>query len=411
MADFLTNLLNLGAQQSQPAPAPQGPSTAGVTPTSAGQVPASLAPIVAATQNSSAPPAAPASPVPTDEVQVTARKPNPPPIQYNNSSDVRALQTAEDRAPPVQGGGDNPGLWGLLPQNVQHGTLRNVLGALGDAFLIHAGHAPMYEQRMQNKEIGQAMAGYANNPQAAIERVAGTGAPGSIEMADKMEQNLQSLQIRKEIAEQNNQYRQSMIDSRNQAIIERMAPYVAGWGQSARTPQDYAAAYARADAAAKRVGPDFSAQDFGYIDPSQWTPGAMSGVGATTGQQMRTAVSKDSIAERAHAAAVAHGDRIRGQNISANRPTNAGMVQSAFDDVRTNGDNADPTNAAIVNRYLHGTRGGRTALHPTTVGGANPGGAQPLPPTAIQAYKSGTPQQRAAAKAAWQKQGFNVSGL
>ena len=42
---------------------------------------------------------------------------------------------------------------------------------------------------MDRQRIGNAMAGYGQNPQAAIERVAGTGASGAPEMSEKLEQN------------------------------------------------------------------------------------------------------------------------------------------------------------------------------------------------------------------------------
>lgn len=52
------------------------------------------------------------------------------------------------------------------------GTLRDVLGVLGDAFLIQSGNAPMYAPRRRQEQISDAMAGFTVDPEAASERVA-----------------------------------------------------------------------------------------------------------------------------------------------------------------------------------------------------------------------------------------------
>ncbi len=74
-------------------------------------------------------------------IQIAAEHPQP----------ARALQQppAPQPAPPpaepaAQGDDGNPGIYGLLPPNLQHGTLRNILGAIGDAFLVGSGREPTY---------------------------------------------------------------------------------------------------------------------------------------------------------------------------------------------------------------------------------------------------------------------------
>jgi hypothetical protein len=51
------------------------------------------------------------------------------------------------------------------------GTLRNVLGTLGDAFLINAGHDPIFAPQRQMERTGDALYGFTDNPAAAIERL------------------------------------------------------------------------------------------------------------------------------------------------------------------------------------------------------------------------------------------------
>lgn len=51
------------------------------------------------------------------------------------------------------------------------GTLRNVLGVLGDAFLVQGGAKPVYAPQRQLEREGDAMAGYTQSPRAAVERM------------------------------------------------------------------------------------------------------------------------------------------------------------------------------------------------------------------------------------------------
>lgn len=208
----------------------------------------------------------------------------PPGLNYNNSGAVNAVQQALSGAPP-RGGMANPGVYGLLPAHLQHGTLRNVLGALGDAFLVGSNRQAQYEPRMQRQELGNAMAGLdMNDPQsvsAAIQRIAGTGATGAPEMADRIMQQSENAALRKAVMEQTGQYRQAQTDSRHDSALARMTPYIGGMVAGAKDQASYAAAYQRAEAIAQRIGPDYHASDFGLVDPQDWTPGSTATAGMT----------------------------------------------------------------------------------------------------------------------------------
>jgi hypothetical protein len=52
------------------------------------------------------------------------------------------------------------------------GTLRDILGLVGDAFLVQGGNKPMYAPHRQQERISDAMAGFSVDPVAAGERVA-----------------------------------------------------------------------------------------------------------------------------------------------------------------------------------------------------------------------------------------------
>lgn len=52
------------------------------------------------------------------------------------------------------------------------GTLREILGTLGDAFLVQGGRDAVYEPRRQREREGDALFGFTNDPLQAIERLA-----------------------------------------------------------------------------------------------------------------------------------------------------------------------------------------------------------------------------------------------
>jgi hypothetical protein len=266
---------------------------------------ASLAPAVAqaAQGQMSSPPAAD----PNDTVTVTA-----PPRNYGNTRALTGVRAALAAEPKPEGGSDNPGIFGLLPEHMQHGNLRNVLGALGDAFLVGSGRDRVYEPRMQRQEVANAMAGFETNPAMAASRVAGTAAPGSVDVAQKMFDQANNVELRKTQQDANNLYRQAQTDDRTQRTSDRRRGIVGGLLQAAAAtgdPKKYAAARARALTMAD--GTDIDASEL--PESLEDYTGAY---GATTGQVMRAQTGQASINERASAAQTAHQDRLRGQNLT-----------------------------------------------------------------------------------------------
>lgn len=205
--------------------------------------------------------------------------------RYDNRADVDALhQWVQNNQP--QGGSTNPGIFGLLPQGAQHGTLRNVLGALGDAFLTQAGDKPRYRNHMENQQLGDAMAGYDHDPQAAIQRVAATGVDGAPDMADKMQTNFNNLQLHRDQLAALQANRDAQNQARQQAIYTRLTPMAQGMVSGAKGSDDYAQRYANLDRRVKMMDPNASAADaFGIPEPQDWeqTPG----YGMTSNQQQQ----------------------------------------------------------------------------------------------------------------------------
>lgn len=55
------------------------------------------------------------------------------------------------------------------------GVGRNILGLLGDAFLVQAGRDPYYRQKVQQEQMGDAMSSFTDNPLGAIQALASMG--------------------------------------------------------------------------------------------------------------------------------------------------------------------------------------------------------------------------------------------
>ncbi len=295
----------------------------------------------------------------------------PPSMNYNNSQDVRAVN---DSLTQPQGGSTNPGIYGLLPQGMQHGTLRNVLGALGDAFLVQAGDQPHYRQHMEQQAMGQAMAGVnMDDPasvSAGIQRLMATGSPGAMDMADKINQQFQQAQLRKATIDNTNVYREGVLsdrqqyhadetNARNLSTLRLNAQAMSGLVANAQTPEQYKAIHDRVEAMAQRLG--LHASDVGLPDPEAWTPGSMNGYGAT-GAQVQTSFDR----QRGQNLGVENNIRTNNARegaarINASRPSEAGIDQNIIDNL----DNGVPLSAGQqnwVDRHTsRNSRGGRSA--------------------------------------------------
>jgi hypothetical protein len=75
---------------------------------------------------------------------------------------------------------DHRGMFGVK------GTLRNVLGVLGDAFLVQGGRDPMYAPQRQMEREGDAMAGISQAPRAAVERMTAVNPALAAKMNDSV---------------------------------------------------------------------------------------------------------------------------------------------------------------------------------------------------------------------------------
>lgn len=236
----------------------------------------------------------------------------PPRLDYNNSQSVKAVNNAVN-SDIATSPNTNPGLYGVLPKGLQHGTLRNVLGALGDALMVSGGKAPTYADQLARQTAGNALAGMdISNPQsvaAAVQRLAATGVPGAADMADKIQQQAQQAALQKQIQEQNFQYRSGVLEdrknyhdqetaTRNAGRYQQMFPAFTADMSSAQSDDDYRAKLSAWNQRIKMVDPDADATS-AFGAPLNYTPGFYTPYSGMSNTQIGQ-----------------HEDKVRGQNMT-----------------------------------------------------------------------------------------------
>lgn len=113
------------------------------------------------------------------------------------------------------------------------GTLRDVLGILGDAFLVQGGGKAVYQPQRQQERMGDAMFGGAENPLQAAERLAAAGFP---EEAQKVIEAHQKNQYQQGVLKSQDDARKDVAKDRQYENVLKARNQVARWLQAADTP-------------------------------------------------------------------------------------------------------------------------------------------------------------------------------
>ena len=395
----------------------QGAIAPGQSAAPGGQTSTPLAEVVVQAKKRMAPPAQsvapPANPGPlaappnigTPQVDpgVPDQTPQPPGINYDNSGAAQAVNSAISGEHP-RGGMANSGVYGLLPQGLQHGTMRNILGALGDALLVSGGRQPAYEERMQRQELGQAMAGMdINDPSsvaAASQRALATGATGGADIYDKSTALAEQARLRQQYMEYNNTYRTGMLGVRQEAqqaqaagIADRYRPQIGGMLSGIKDPAIYAQKYQSLAPLAKQIGGPLAtpASLWSIPEPGAWTPDLTGTYGMTSNniQQASDRSAQRNVSMRN--ADVNAGARVQAAGISASRPSATTEIQG-LEQAETDG-SATPAQTARFN-YLTTHATGRAPRPLLNTGGG--GTAPPAVPAstnrnAAVSYQGGVP--------------------
>ncbi len=337
---------------------------------------------VAPTQAPVTPPAPPAqSPFTPDYLQAASQ-----------------AQQAQGQLPRVSGGTD-AGLFGFLPERMQQGRLRDIIGAIGDGLLIEGGHKPIYAPRKESRQMGQALIGYDQNPEQALLRLAQTGTPDAIKLAQEGIQNLETREQKAIQQEQLNNYRQQQISLKRYQAAQQLQPYLRSIMSTVKDEESYAKAWDRVTQMMTRMGIDADATEvFGIPGPNDYEEGLLENLGLKASDILRGQTTREGIQQRATAANQASSDRRAaiGQRATAASQASADR-RYAVDNKPKTGTGAKPTPKA----------GAKPAAKPTPAST----GLKKLPAAAIQAYKNATPAQRIVARKAWRAQDYDLRDL
>lgn len=130
---------------------------------------------------------APQAPDPGADILVTANKQrpmenDPAPPSLGNRSYLEEVADAGNNAP------QRKGMFGT------RGTLRDVLGTIGDAFLLQSGNQRIYAPRREQEKQSDALVGFTQNPMGAIERLANVNPQLAATLYDNVVQNQARVQ-------------------------------------------------------------------------------------------------------------------------------------------------------------------------------------------------------------------------
>lgn len=234
------------------------------------------------------------SPLPRQQPQV---EPPPPPPRNPFTEDYLQLasqaQQSQRQLPRVSGG-TNTGLFGFLPPEQQTSRWRDILGAIGDGLLIGAGAQPMYLPRRDARLQGQALLGYQSDPQSALERLAQTGAPGSLDLMKSLQTEYQRSEDRAAQREMTQEYRNEVNRLKKEKVLQDLSRVVPGVLARATTPELYTSAWERLDQMARRIDDKLDATTaFGIPYPEDWTPEMTAWYGVTGNQMITSDVQRE----------------------------------------------------------------------------------------------------------------------
>lgn len=173
------------------------------------------------------------------DIEVVGRRPTLPSVADPGISPVRPP------LPPLQDNRVAPQqevLKELIPRQGMFGTkgtLRDILGTLGDAFLVQSGNKAVYQPQRQQEKMGSAMLEFSKDPMAAAERLAAQGFP---EQAQAVLEYAGNQQLKKAQIQSLADTRDSQIATRKEKLINDLGNYSARMIAKVRTPEELAIA-------------------------------------------------------------------------------------------------------------------------------------------------------------------------
>lgn len=249
------------------------------------------------------------------------------------------------------------------------GTLRDILGTIGDAFLVQGGGKAVYQPRREQEKQGDAMLGFSENPMQAIERLA---ALGYTEQAAELYERAKIDELRKAQLESMEANRQSLIGDRQFENEEKGLDRISRWTRAGMP-------YERILAGALRYGidedmlaemgitPEMTEDDRRYFSYGDMTVNQQEGWPRKDRSldQRDRALDFDEVEER--------GRMARDNPPSAARPRADTELEYYRQVSNIPANKRTPEQKAFMKKYISGTRGsGRSAPPPPPANGSSP---------------------------------------
>lgn len=194
----------------------------------------------------------------------------PKQVSYGDGADLSTLPGVSPDASQNQ--------WGPTTQK-EPSPLRNLLGAIGDAFLVQSGNKPAWGPRQDERKQADAFQGFFDDPEAALKRI--SQQPGGLGTAETLYKDL--------LTQRHNGTEDSL--NRAKTINEKMKAYgpLAAFAMSAKDDPNAAKTIApiirkKATEAGLTEGVDYPT--YNEQDPVSWAH-QMAGMGINAYQQTR----------------------------------------------------------------------------------------------------------------------------
>lgn len=247
------------------------------------------------------------------------------------------------------------------------GTLRDVLGILGDSFLTQSGNQRVYQPQREAEKQADATFGFTENPLQAIERLAAAGygeeAQALQQQVANQQYNQGILQNQQENTASNSLNRQSLIDDRSLSNFEGVRNYAArllNAGLTSGSAEGVQAALRQAELTAQRAG--VTLEELGVFEGMTPEQMAVFAAGDMTVNQQEQLPRRDrqlNISQQ-NADTASRNSR---RPAAGRNPTEASELTRIRNRINA-GNELNQGDQQTWDRYINGTRGSDNALPP-----------------------------------------------
>lgn len=297
--------------------------------------------------------------------------------QYGNTSGAvapdmgnnRYLQQAQSA---LEAAPEHKGMFGVK------GTLRDILGTLGDAFLVQSGNKAVYQPNKQKERESDALGGFTQDPLGALERLSQVNPEAAQKAYQAYQTDQTNMQTRTATNENTAALRVAQAQRLEEQRQENFTKTVGGLVSGITTKEEYKRARELAGKLALKRGYDID----DYLDP-EFSSGAVKVGGrlGKTGHQITT----EEQGQARNSETAEHNDAIEAtgrENAASNRkraergpapknPTDASIAGGLLDKVQR-GVTLTPGEEEVLQRTGHGKDRGKKSSLLSSIGAPPP---------------------------------------